>query len=69
MEISQILESMLQKTVQIQEMNVPQQNKDMAKNIMKQSLDMVLEQTSPRKIIQITLQELRKIKKENITNE
>lgn len=65
MEINDMLQSMLQKTVQIQDMDISQQNKDMAKNIMNESLDMVIDQLSPRKINQITLQELRKNRKEN----
>jgi len=53
MNIYQTLQSMLQKTIKIQEMDLPQQTKDNAKNIMNQSLNMVLEQTHPRKINQI----------------
>ncbi len=60
MNISQILGSMLQKTIKIQEMDLPQQTKDNTRNIMTQSLNIVLEQTHPRKINQILIQELRK---------
>jgi len=61
MKISQTLQSMLQNTITIQGMmDVSQQAKDNARNIMNQSLNMVIEKTSTRKINQIVLQELRK---------
>jgi len=60
MDIYQTLQSMIQKTIKIQEMDLPQQTKDNARNIMNQSLNMVLEQTSARKINQVVLNELRK---------
>lgn len=60
MDIYQTLGSMLQKTITIQDMDLPAQTKDNARNIMNQSLNMVIEQTSPRKINQIVLNELRK---------
>jgi flagellar motor component MotA len=60
MDILETLGSMLQKTITIQDMDLPQQTKDNAKNIMNQSLNMVIEQTHPRKINQIVMNELRK---------
>ena len=60
MDIIQTLKSMIQNTITIQNMDVSTQTKDNAKNIMNQSLDMVLEQTNPRKINQIIMNELRK---------
>ena len=69
MEILETLESMLKKTITIQDMDLPAQTKDNAKNIMNQSLNMVIEQTHPRKINQIVLQELRKKHGGDISNE
>ena len=66
MDIMQTLQSMLKKTVDIQNMDVSQQSKDNARNVMNKSLNMVIEQLSPRKINQITLQELRKNRMEKI---
>ena len=65
MEIYQTLRSMLEKTAKSQCMNISQQNKDMIRNVMNQSLDMVLEQTSPRKINQIVVNEFRKNRQED----
>ena len=66
MNIIQILQSMLKKTITIQDMDVSQQTKDNARNVMNQSLNMVIKELSPRKINQITLQELRKNRKEKL---
>jgi len=69
MDIIQTLKSMLEKTIAIQDMDLPTQTKDNTRNIMNQSLNMVIEQTSPRKINQIVLQELRKKHSRGISNE
>lgn len=68
MDIIQTLKSILQNTIKIQEMDLPQQTKDNAKNIMSQSLNMVIEQTHPRKINQILMQELRKKHNGDVSN-
>ena len=60
MEIIQTLQSMLKNTMAIQNMDLPTQTKDNARNVMNQSLNMVLDQTHPRKINQIIMNELRK---------
>ena len=57
---------MIQKTVKIQQMDVSKQNKDSAIRIMGESLDMVIEQTSLRKINQIVMQEFRKKRRDSL---
>jgi len=59
-EISEILNSILQKTMQIQQMNLSQKLKDYSKLIMSKSVDLVLDELSPMKLQQITIQQLRK---------
>jgi len=60
MDIAQSLGVMLKNVIAIQNMDVSTQTKDNARNVMNQTLDMVIEQTDPRKINQILVNELRK---------
>ena len=59
-EIITKLNNMMSNVIQIQNMNLPQQKKDEAKNIMNQTLDFVLEQSNSTTINKLVFEALKK---------
>jgi len=59
-EILETLQSMLQKVIAIQSLDIPQIHKDNAKKIMNESLDFVNRESSPQRINQLTYEEFKK---------
>ncbi len=59
-EITKLLNSILQKTIAIQNMNVPQHSKDLARVYFIKSVKFSLEELDPKKINQLVVNEARK---------
>lgn len=68
-EVYDKLTDLMNKTIQIQDMDLPQSKKDEAIRLMGKTLDFVEKETSETRINQLVMEELRKNRLEKMKNE